>query len=60
MTASPRLPALEEIARRMDGLYAGQMKPEEYEPLIEAGYLRRSFEGAGGFLGLSKLRYVSP
>lgn len=55
---SDRSPLLEEVARRMDGFYAGQFKPEEYEHLIKLGYLRQSWEGPGGFLGLSKLRYV--
>lgn len=43
-------------ACRLDGLFVGQCDPKEYEALIEAGLLRRSYEGASGFIGLAKLR----
>lgn len=49
---------LYEEARRLDGLFAGMCKPEEYDHLIAAGYLRRTYEGAGGFMGLAKLQLV--
>lgn len=51
---------LVEIARRMDGFYAGQFKPHEYEHLMEAGLLRFSYAGVSGFLGLATLRFVQP
>lgn len=43
-----------------DGMFAGQYDPEEYEHFIKSGELYKSYEGAGGFLGLAKLRIVSP
>jgi hypothetical protein len=43
-------------ARRLDGLYAGSLEPEEYLYLVEAGLVRLAYEGLGGFLGLAKLR----
>lgn len=43
-------------AARLDGLFTGLCQPEEYEDLIEAGLLHRSYEGAAGFMGLSTLR----
>jgi hypothetical protein len=45
-------------ARRLDGLFAGMCEPREYEYLIKAGLLRKSYEGAGGFMGLAKLRLI--
>ncbi len=51
---------MEREADRLDGLYAGMCEPKEYEHLIEAGLLRRSYEGAGGFMGLAKLRRARP
>lgn len=45
-------------ATNLDGLYVGLCKPEEYEHLIAAGLLRRSYEHPGGILGLAKLRVV--
>jgi hypothetical protein len=47
-------------ARNFDGIYTGMCKPEEYEALIRAGLLRLSYEGPGGFSGLSKLRFTAP
>lgn len=46
---------LEIEVSRCTGCYAGEFDPDEYEPLIEAGLLRKVYEGAGGFLGLAKL-----
>lgn len=43
---------------QVHGLYAGQCDPSEYEHLIEAGLLRKTYSGAGGFLGLAKLERV--
>lgn len=47
---------LEFEASRLDGLFEGLCKPEEYKHLIEAGLLRRTYDGASGFMGLAKLR----
>ena len=47
-----------EDADRFDGLFAGQFTPEEYEPLIEAGALRKVYLGAAGFMGLATLERV--
>lgn len=49
-------PGMKAEARNLDGIYAGQCRPEEYEPLIAAGLLQFSYEGVGGFMGLAKLR----
>ena len=46
-------------ARRLDGLYTGQCQPEEYEHLIAAGVLRKTWDHPGGFLGLSKLEAIN-
>ena len=43
-------------AKRLDGLFAGQMEPSEYEYLIEAGLLVKRWEGVAGFIGLATLR----
>jgi hypothetical protein len=51
---------LEAQALRLHGLYAGQCQPEEYEHLIAAGLLRKSWEGLGGLMGMSKLVLVTP
>jgi hypothetical protein len=58
MKDTPRLyPEVWRIeADRLDGFFAGLLDQTEYEYLIEAGLLRRVYEGAGGFLGLAKLR----
>ena len=53
----PRNELLEE-AERIAGLYTGVCDPDEYEHLIDAGILRKSWGGPGGFLGLSKLVMV--
>jgi hypothetical protein len=45
-----------EAAKRLDGLFVGLCQPEEYEQLVERGVLIRTYEGAGGFMGLAKLR----
>jgi hypothetical protein len=50
---------MEREAQSFDGLFEGMLKPEEYEHLIKSGHLRRTYEGAAGFLGLAKLRVVS-
>lgn len=55
MTADA-LAGLRESARELDGLFVGMCHPEEYEHLIEAGLLRLSYAGVGGFMGLAKLR----
>ena len=44
-------------ARRLDGMLAGSLQPEEYEHLVKAGLLHFSYEGAAGFMGLAKLRF---
>lgn len=49
---------LAEQVERVAGLYTGMCQPEEYEHLIAAGLLRKSFDGPGGFLGMSKLERV--
>jgi hypothetical protein len=46
-------------AIRLNGLFAGMCEPGEYEYLIEAGLLRKVYEGAGGLLGLAKLRLTA-
>ena len=51
---------MREQARRFDGLYAGQCEPDEYKHLIEAGFLSKSYDHAGGILGLAKLRATRP
>lgn len=45
-----------EEAKRLDGLFAGMCKPQEYEQLMERGILEFRYEGAAGFMGLAKLR----
>jgi hypothetical protein len=45
-------------ARRVEGLYAGQCDPSEYDHLIEAGLLRMTYSGVGGLMGLAKLERV--
>lgn len=42
-----------------EGLFVGQLSKEESETfneLCRAGICRRAYEGAGGFLGLAKVR----
>lgn len=46
---------LDDRARHLHGLYAGHCDPSEYEHLIAAGVLRKSYDGPGGFLGMAKL-----
>lgn len=48
--------ALAQRIESLDGLFVGQLAPEEYEDLVEAGWLRYAYEGASGVLGLAKLR----
>lgn len=50
---------MSEELRRLDGLFVGQLEPEEidlFEQAIERGMARRSYEGAAGFMGLAKVR----
>lgn len=56
MTGHQSTPEMRTEARNLDGLFAGSLKPEEYEPLVNAGLLRFTYEGVGGLMGLSKLR----
>jgi hypothetical protein len=45
----------------IDGLYVGQLTPEElrwFEAEIKAGRAMRSYEGASGFLGLAKVKFL--
>lgn len=55
-TAPEPTPAMRAEARNLDGIYTGMCQPEEYEALIDAGLLRKSWEHPGGLFGLSKLR----
>ncbi len=44
---------------RMDGQFIGSLNDEEYNEacfLIEHGYARREFRGAGGLMGLAIFR----
>ncbi len=50
----------EEQADRLSGLFAGQCQREEYQHLIDAGLLRKTYEGATGLLGLARLVRVMP
>lgn len=43
-------------AHELDGLFAGQFEPKEYEHFIESGQLYKSYEGIGALLGLATLR----
>lgn len=46
-------------AQRFAGFFAGQFRPEEYAPYIQAGVLEKTYDGtAGFFLGLAKLEVV--
>lgn len=56
MSQDGTTPGMRTEARYLDGLFTGACKPEEYEHLLEVGLLRLSYEGAAGFMGLSKLR----
>ena len=47
-------------AQRLHGLFTGACAPAEYEDLLAAGIMRRTYGGAAGFLGLSKLELVEP
>lgn len=42
-------------ALRLCGKLVSQCKPEEYEPLIRAGLLCKSYKGLAGILGLARL-----
>lgn len=46
-----------------DGLFVGMLDSRElakFDALCERGLARRSYEGAGGFLGLAKVRLAKP
>ena len=52
----------EEIVRRVNGLYVGQLSDEELEAFytgIREGFAARDYNHAGGFLGLAKVRFIS-
>lgn len=49
----------EEFLQRVDGLFVGQLTPEELEEfdrLCQQGDACRSYEGLGGFMGLATVR----
>jgi len=53
---------LHETVARWDGLFVGMLREEEvaeFERAIDEGIAYRSYEGAGGFLGLAKVRLRS-
>lgn len=50
-----------DVLGHAEGLYVGQLTAEELEAfnlLCRAGKARRSYEGAGGLLGLPKVRLL--
>lgn len=47
---------------RMEGLFVGQLDEHEmrtFERAVQDGEAVRSYEGAGGFMGLAKVRLLS-
>ena len=47
----------------MDGMFVGLLDNNEiaeFERAVEDGKARRSYEGAGGFMGLAKVRLIRP
>lgn len=45
----------------MDGMFVGSLNAEElvlFEMACARGFARRSYEGAGGLLGLAKVRLI--
>ena len=56
--APPPNEDLRREASRLVGLYAGQCSPSEYQHLIAAGILRKSWDTPGGFLGMAKLAWA--
>jgi hypothetical protein len=60
MSASP---ALDAWLQRVDGLFVGLLSEEELHDFalaVKLGLARESYEGAAGFLGVPKIRRVSP
>lgn len=48
-----------DIINRLDGIFVGQLDHVEmsaFESAIKAGYAKRSYDGAGGWLGLAKVK----
>jgi hypothetical protein len=54
MSAHPITDEMRVRAHDLAGLFAGQCTPDEYQDLIAAGLLRRSYAGAAGLLGMAK------
>ena len=53
---------VEEVSH-WDGLFVGQLDGTELETLdraVASGIAKRSYEGAGGFMGLAKVRVTLP
>lgn len=53
----------EDFLSRIDGLFVGQLDPDEmaaFERLRRAGHVDRSYGGAAGFMGLARVKRVSP
>lgn len=47
----------------MDGMFVGLLDDDEiaeFDRAVKAGKARRSYEGAGGFMGLAKVRLIRP
>lgn len=47
---------------RIEGLFVGMLdeaEAREFERLVKAGVAARSYEGAGGFMGLAKVRRMA-
>ncbi len=50
-----------EMLRNAEGLFVGQLDENElkaFNRLVSASLAKRSYEGAGGFLGLAKVRFI--
>jgi len=50
----------QEIKARINGLFVGQLTPEEllvFNAACAEGLAYRSYEGASGFIGLPKVRF---
>lgn len=50
---------MEEAVRHLNGLFVGQLTPDElelFELAVERGLAYRSYEGGAGFMGLAKVR----
>jgi hypothetical protein len=50
-----------ETTKRLDGMFVGMLTNEEidsFDRCVMDGIATRSYEGAGGFMGLAKVRVV--